>query len=537
MGFQIVKLTDPIQLTNVVGGLVPKGAYAAGTDYVVGDSVDYNGSSYVMHVDAVAGTLPTDTTKWQVLANKGDTGETATDHALLNNLSYAASGHTGFAPALGADDNYVTDAEKIVIGNTSGTNTGDNATNTQYSGLAASKQNADATLTSLAAYNTNGILTQTAADTFTGRTIRGTTNQITVTNGDGVSGNPTLALPQDIHTGASPTFAGLTSTGSVTVTGTAAANIAAFKDPSNATYLAISQYGKATFSGQISSYGNSYPGTDSAYTLGTSSLYWSNTYTDRLYLNATAYLDGAVAGTANLTGSLGILATSGSATHSLTLGSTSTGIALYNTSDQTTNYERVRQYWNSNVWTLVSENGGTGVRRPIFLGGASAMGISLNDNGGGAANTGKISLIVPATGSAFPIGAVATVSASSGTQYGFAVSPTINQSSTAGYTALLINPTETATGSGAKNLIDAQVGGASVFRISNNGLVFMGNNIYINTPVGMKIGTATTQKLGFYNATPVVQPSATPVDATDLATALTLVNDLKSKLVTLGLIA
>jgi len=31
----------------------------------------------------------------------------------------------GKAPSLGADDNYVTDAEKIVIGNTSGTNTGD----------------------------------------------------------------------------------------------------------------------------------------------------------------------------------------------------------------------------------------------------------------------------------------------------------------------------------------------------------------------------------------------------------------------------
>ena len=45
-----------------------------------------------------------------------------------------------FEPAKGADDNYVTDAEKTVIGNTSGTNTGDNATNSQYSGLAASKQ-------------------------------------------------------------------------------------------------------------------------------------------------------------------------------------------------------------------------------------------------------------------------------------------------------------------------------------------------------------------------------------------------------------
>jgi hypothetical protein len=46
---------------------------------------------------------------------------------------------TLYAPVLGANDNYVTDAEKTVIGNTSGANTGDNATNTQYSGLAASK--------------------------------------------------------------------------------------------------------------------------------------------------------------------------------------------------------------------------------------------------------------------------------------------------------------------------------------------------------------------------------------------------------------
>src|SRR3990167_6781988 len=58
-----------------------------------------------------------------------------------------------------------------------------------------SVQDLDATLTALAAYNTNGLLTQTAADTFTGRTITGKTNQITVTNGDGVAGNPTLSIP------------------------------------------------------------------------------------------------------------------------------------------------------------------------------------------------------------------------------------------------------------------------------------------------------------------------------------------------------
>ena len=56
----------------------------------------------------------------------------------------------------------------------------------------------DATLSALAAFNTNGLLTQTAADTFTGRTITGTTLQITVTNGDGVSGNPTLSFPSAV---------------------------------------------------------------------------------------------------------------------------------------------------------------------------------------------------------------------------------------------------------------------------------------------------------------------------------------------------
>ncbi|MFH1952593.1 MAG: hypothetical protein ABIL06_13350 [Pseudomonadota bacterium] len=52
---------------------------------------------------------------------------------------------------------------------------------------------------------------------------------------------------------------------------------------------------------------------------------------------------------------------------------------------------------------------------------------------------------------------------------GVAIIPTYNQTSTASATDLLINRTETAVGTGAQLLIDAQVGSASKFSVSNTG--------------------------------------------------------------------
>lgn len=153
-------------------------------------------------------------------------------------------------------------------------------------------------------------------------------------------------------------------------------------------------------------------------------------------------------------------------THSLTLSSTSTGIALYNTADQTTNYERGRLYWNSNVLTLTTDNAGSGTARSLIL-----------TNGANRSLT-----ISPATSAVFQFaagssglltGAISvtnSTSLSSGTYTQVALTPTINQSSTAGYTALLVNPTETTVGNGTKLLADFQVGGVSKFSVANTGI-------------------------------------------------------------------
>ena len=110
-----------------------------------------------------------------------------------------------------ANPHSVTKAQ-VGLGNVDNTSDANKPVSTATQTALNGKQNADATLTALAAHNTNGILTQTAADTFTGRTITGTANQITVTNGDGVGGNPTLSLPNAITLPGTITGANLTGT-------------------------------------------------------------------------------------------------------------------------------------------------------------------------------------------------------------------------------------------------------------------------------------------------------------------------------------
>ena len=81
-------------------------------------------------------TLPTLSSLGAVAANTAITAGTNTKISYdAKGLVTAGAAATTADIAASADKKYVTDAQAVVIGNTSGTNTGDNATNTLYSGL------------------------------------------------------------------------------------------------------------------------------------------------------------------------------------------------------------------------------------------------------------------------------------------------------------------------------------------------------------------------------------------------------------------
>lgn len=110
------------------GIAVPQGAHV--TLYADGVNVENPVTAGAGSGDVVG---PASSVNGKVAIFSGTTGKLLSDSGVT--LGTAAANNTGdFAAALGANDNYVTDAEKIVIGNTSGTNTGDQ---TNISGNAA----------------------------------------------------------------------------------------------------------------------------------------------------------------------------------------------------------------------------------------------------------------------------------------------------------------------------------------------------------------------------------------------------------------
>nr|WP_294947394.1 hypothetical protein [uncultured Mucilaginibacter sp.] len=200
------------------------------------------------------------------------------------------------------------------------------------------------------------------------------------------------------------------------------------------------------------------------------------------------------------TGSAGIETTS--PTNSLTLGSAATGIAAYNTTDQTTNYERFLAAWASNVFILRTNSAGTGSTRAITLGIGSSTFLSRSIT---VANSPSASGVLrfdygSISGATSGIGMFGTFSASTAViQNAYAVVPTVNQTSgvAAGYRALWVSPYESSLGTGMHYLVDAGINSAalgagthtSLFTVDNTG------NGYFAGKVGIGTSTPHTEAL------------------------------------------
>lgn len=165
-------IIDPNQLTpeqvDVVVSLTdlpttPAGQHIAKTAPGVFENTPDSGSSGATW-GSITGTLPNQTDLQTALDGKVDEN-TAITGATKTKITYDAKGLvTSGADATTADINdstnrrYVSDAQLVVIGNTSGTNTGDNAVNSLYSGLASSKQDTLVSGTNIKTINSSSLL-------------------------------------------------------------------------------------------------------------------------------------------------------------------------------------------------------------------------------------------------------------------------------------------------------------------------------------------------------------------------------------------
>jgi len=85
-------------------------------------------------------------------------------------------------------------------------------------------------------------------------------------------------------------------------------------------------------------------------------------------------------------------------------------------------------------------------------------------------NTSTPQQVVPQTAAGDTYKAPVTLLGSSGVEVPLNIALIVNQSGTAGYSGVFLDVTETATGSGVKNVLDLQVASSGIFSVSNTGL-------------------------------------------------------------------
>lgn len=349
--------------------------------------------------------------------------------------------------------------------------------------------------------------------------ILGTTNQVSVSGGTArvIGGNVTLSLPQDIDTAATPTFGGLVISGG-------SANDISFDDTgskvqllSGATVVISDSYLNNAGLGLVSEDILLNP----SVTQASSRFKVTVTGTGPTSADFTLLQAGSGTGKLTWTGNAEIGGTLGVGPSTVTSGykiETSESI-LVNSS--TNNSGFVARFTGASSASVGPQNG--------FV---------TNDGAAMAANERIGALLFNGyNGSAEVLGAALIAAATetwSGTARGskitFFTTPNTTTSLTA---AMVIEQNQSVTLNGGITMANA-------------------TNIVLNTSTGTKIGTATNQKLGFFNATPIIQPAdaaqaAAPAGGTGTAAggwdtaanrnaAINTINAMRTALVNLGLI-
>ena len=276
------------------------------------------------------------------------------------------------------------------------------------------------------------------------------------------------------------------------------------------------------------------------------SIYGNTDITGTLTVSSTSALNGNTTVTGTLrassnstTGGTNTFTATPSPTivHRITAAASSSGVAalqLY-TPDGTKN-PRVHYYQDTSgnaCGFQINASSGTGMPDfVIYRDTTLYMQLNMNSTTG---NLGRLSLPVTGSGAGLMLGGDAQIFRGSADRVDLASGDSFNIVSG----SLQVNGTSVLTSARAlQNIAGLTLDDAT--------------NIVLNTTTGTKIGTATTQKLGFWNATPVVQPSAaaqaavattaatntTPYGYSTAAQAdgiITLLNEIRTVLVNTGL--
>lgn len=161
----------------------------------------------------------------------------------------------------------------------------------------------------------------------------------------------------------------------------------------------------------------------------------------------------------------------------------------YNVGDNlSANYERFRQYWNSNLYYLTLEKGGTGQNRTLFVN-VNTAGLVVSDSNNLAGGIRVLSNPNASAGSIF--GVVGVLNGSSTAQNGMVVAPIIQQSGTAAISVLKISPQLSSLGSGAVLLLDVGTNSSGdntgthtrLFSVSNLGDTYISGKTLIGSTV------------------------------------------------------